>query len=44
MVKINIETIKNQIIEYLNNGGEDIINNNFTKNIHYILIYENFLI
>ena len=39
---INDKTIEDQIKEYLMNGGEDLITNNFTENNHCILFYENF--
>lgn len=41
---INTETIKTHINEYLNNGGNDIINNYFNKSNCCVLKYENFYI
>ena len=40
---INIVSIKSHINEYLKYGGDCIINNDFSKDNHCILIYEKFL-
>lgn len=41
--EINVNTIKKHINEYLINGGQDIISNDFTGNNYCVLFYENFL-
>ena len=41
--KININTLKEGINEYLSAGGNCIINNNFNDDNHCVLIYEDFL-
>lgn len=42
--EVNVETIKDQINEYLSNGGNCILNNTFTNDkIHCVLRYEDFL-
>ena len=42
-IDINVETIRTHIEEYLNFGGDCIINNDFNGDNHCILIYEKFL-
>ena len=40
---INCETIEKHIKEYFENGGDSIINHDFTGDNHCVLIYENFV-